>query len=79
MANDFEQLVKDVSYMRGTMDATFKSISDSSARISTLLETHEVRINRVETEQGKINTKVGIIGAIFGALGTFLVNLFLKK
>ena len=79
MSYEFQKLLEDVSYMRGKMDATFESIEKSNDRVSKLLEKHEFRIGTVEAEQGKTTVKVGIISAIFAAVGTFLMNLLINK
>ncbi len=79
MPNKIDKLLEDVSYMRGKMDATFENIEKNNEKVSEILLDHGTRLGSLETQAGKISTKVGIIGGIFGAVATFLTEFLMRK
>lgn len=69
MEEKIDKIAKDSSYMRGKMDATLP-------RIDKMLDDHETRIKKTETDQAMMKGKVAVAGGMAGLVVAWISKHF---
>lgn len=73
--SSLKKLIEDVSYLRGRFDTAIPQMEKASENINSILIMHKEKIERLESEQTAIKTKVAIFGSIAGVLGGALISI----